>query len=43
MLRVTYVIDLNGIIRGAFHHEFLIGNHLQSTLRILKGLQETTI
>jgi peroxiredoxin Q/BCP len=39
MLRVTYVIDRQGIIRGAFHHELLVGNHWENSLRILKSLQ----
>jgi len=43
MLRVTYVIDKKGIIRGAFHHELLVGNHWENTLQILKSLQKVTI
>jgi thioredoxin-dependent peroxiredoxin len=39
ILRITYVIDMDRIIRGAFHHEFLIRNHWESSLRILKSLQ----
>jgi thioredoxin-dependent peroxiredoxin len=42
MMRVTYVIDLNGVIRGVFHHEILIGNHWEKTLQILNGLQKAT-
>lgn len=33
--RVTYVIDKEGVIRAAFHHELLIGRH---TTKILAGL-----
>jgi thioredoxin-dependent peroxiredoxin len=40
MLRVTYVIDMKGVIRGAIHHELQIGNHWESTLQILQSLQE---
>jgi thioredoxin-dependent peroxiredoxin len=39
MLRMTYVIDMKGIIRGAFHHELLVSTHLKNSLRILKSLQ----
>jgi peroxiredoxin Q/BCP len=39
MRRITYVIDMEGIIQGAFHHEFLVRNHWESSLRTLKRLQ----
>jgi thioredoxin-dependent peroxiredoxin len=42
-LRVTYVIDKHGIIRGAFHHELLISNHQEHTVQILKGLEKGTL
>lgn len=35
--RVTYVIDKEGMIRAAFHHELLIGRH---TTKILEALSE---
>lgn len=39
LLRITYIIDMEGIIRGAFHRELLVRHHWQDSLRILKGLQ----
>lgn len=36
--RITYVIDKEGIIRGAFHHELRIGRHIQDVLRVLSAL-----
>ena len=36
--RVTYVIDGNGEIRGAFHNEILMGSHVQNALRTLESL-----
>ena len=39
MLRITYVIDMKGINRGAFHHELIVRNHWENSLRILKSLQ----
>jgi peroxiredoxin Q/BCP len=37
--RITYVIDRNGIIRLATHHEFLVGKHLEEVLSTLEKLQ----
>ena len=42
MLRATYVIDMEGTIRGAFHHELLVGSHWEHTLQILKSLKKET-
>ena len=36
--RVTYVIDGDGVIRGAFHNEILVSSHIQSALRTLESL-----
>ncbi len=37
--RVTYVIDKDGVIRGAFHHEVRIGKHVDDVLEGLKALE----
>ena len=36
--RVTYVIDGDGVIRGAFHDEFRGASHVQYALRALESL-----
>ena len=36
--RVTYVIDGDGVIRGAFHDELRMSNHVQNALRTLEDL-----
>lgn len=36
--RVTYVIDGEGVIRGAFHNEILMSTHIQNALRTLESL-----
>ncbi len=36
--RVTYVIDGEGTIRGAFHSEFLVTSHIQNALQTLENL-----
>ena len=36
--RVTYVIDGDGVIRGAFHNEFQVASHIQNALRTLESL-----
>ena len=36
--RVTYVIDGDGVIRGAFHDEFRVASHVQYALRALESL-----
>ncbi|HKO48707.1 MAG TPA: peroxiredoxin [Polyangiaceae bacterium] len=36
-LRVTYVIDTNGRILGAFHHEFSAAKHLDDVKRALES------
>lgn len=37
--RVTYVIDKDGIIRGAFRHEVRgIGDHIEDAVRTLQGI-----
>ena len=33
--RVTYVIDAEGVIREAFHNEFLMTRHVQNALKTL--------
>jgi peroxiredoxin Q/BCP len=42
MLRVTYVIDMEGVVRGAFHHELFVGSHWDNALQVLKSLQKVT-
>lgn len=37
--RVTYVIDKEGVIRVAAHHEFVIQNHLKEVLATLRQLK----
>ena len=36
--RVTYVIDGEGIIRGAFHDELRMTSHVQNALRTLEDM-----
>ena len=36
--RVTYVIDRDGIVRGAFENEFQISRHLDESLALLENL-----
>ena len=36
--RVTYVIDREGVIRGAFHSEFKVSSHIQNALQTLESL-----
>jgi len=38
-MRVTYVIDRQGIIRGVFHHELTVERHVVDVLKTLKGLR----
>ncbi len=38
-LRITYVIDKSGFVRGAVHHEILIKNHLRSAISILRNIE----
>jgi peroxiredoxin Q/BCP len=40
--RVTYVIDTEGTVRAAFHHEFLIGRHVEEVLKALDALAPST-
>jgi peroxiredoxin Q/BCP len=40
--RVTYVIDKNGVICGAFRHELAIGRHQDDVLRTLRNLKESS-
>jgi len=37
--RVTYVIDKEGIIRGAIHSELSVGKHLDQVRRVLESLR----
>ena len=36
--RVTYVIDPEGIVRGAFHNELQMSSHVQFTLKTLNDI-----
>lgn len=36
--RVTYVIDREGVVRGAFQHEFQVSRHLDDVLHLLEKL-----
>ncbi len=37
--RVTFIIDGDGVIRGIFHHELRVGQHVKSVLQALKMLK----
>ena len=39
--RVTFVIDAAGVIRGIFHHELTVENHVADVRRCLASLQPT--
>ncbi|MEX1138845.1 MAG: peroxiredoxin [Bacteroidota bacterium] len=39
-LRVTYVVDRQGTIRGVVHHEVIVENHWKSVLNILNELEQ---
>ena len=36
--RITYLIDMGGVIQAAFQHEFAIGKHIKDTLDTLREL-----
>jgi thioredoxin-dependent peroxiredoxin len=36
--RITYVIDREGIVRGAFHHELRAKRHVEEVLALLQSL-----
>jgi peroxiredoxin Q/BCP len=36
--RVTYILDADGIVRGAFHNEFRMRRHVQDALKTLKSI-----
>lgn len=36
--RVTYVIDREGRVAGAFHHEVMVGQHITDVLKIVRRL-----
>lgn len=36
--RVTFVIDGDGVVRGTFHHEILVGKHLDDVRALVKQL-----
>ena len=37
--RVTYVIDRDGVVRGAFHNELLMGSHARNALKALAAME----
>ncbi|MDE3058676.1 MAG: peroxiredoxin [Bacteroidota bacterium] len=37
--RITYVIDRDGVIRGALHYEARIKNHIENAIKITRSLQ----
>jgi alkyl hydroperoxide reductase subunit AhpC len=39
---VTYVIDKQGVIQGAFRHDLAIGRHLSDTLAALEKIETTS-
>ena len=41
--RITYVIDMEGVIRGVLHHEILVDAHSLRTIELLKTLNGPTI
>lgn len=42
-LRVTYVLDEQGIIRGVAHHEIIVENHWRSVMRILEHMEQKEV
>ena len=36
--RITYVVDTDGIVRGAFHNELLMGSHARNALKALAAI-----
>lgn len=36
--RVTYVIDTEGLVRGAFHNEVVMGSHVENAMKALQEL-----
>lgn len=38
-LRITYVIDRNGIIRGRSHHEIFLDRHWKDVVTILRSIE----
>ena len=36
--RFTYVVDDGGVIRSAYHNEFVMKSHVQNALRTLEAL-----
>lgn len=36
--RITYVIDREGIVRGVFHNELLMGSHARNALKTLAAI-----
>ena len=38
--RVTFVIDKAGVVRGVFHHELAVENHLDDVRATLKTLSQ---
>ena len=38
--RVTYVIDKQGLVRGAYQHELAMSRHITDALRTLRGFNE---
>lgn len=41
--RITYVIDAGGVIRGVFHHELVMGAHVEDVRRCLKSLPKPSV
>lgn len=37
--RITYVIDREGVVRGAFHNELLMGSHARNALKTLAAME----
>lgn len=36
--RVTYLIDPQGVVRGVFNHEFMVGRHKERVMETLRKI-----
>lgn len=40
--RVTYVVDKEGVVRGAFRHDFAVDKHVEDVIESLKEIEKAT-